>query len=221
MDVAKGIHQFKGISNCYIEYNNDIFLVDTGFPGNTSKIINYLEDELKGRPEDIKTIVMTHHHFDHTGSLEKLKKLTGAKVAVHSADAGYISEDKKDKTSAFMVPLVKLIKFIYRLHPVKADILLEDGDSIGKYRVVHTPGHTPGSICLYNPQSRVVFVGDNLQYAEGKIKGPGSRLIPEPIQYKESMEKLAKLDIDVILTGHGMPATSQANQLLDEYIKTI
>jgi hydroxyacylglutathione hydrolase len=221
MEVVNGIYNFRGISNCYMVSNNEIFLVDTGMPGKSNEIVDYLKNNLKAKPQDIETIVITHHHFDHTGSLDKLKKLTNAKVAVHSADAEYLSGEKNQAGSVLMVPLVKLMNLIYRIQPVKADILLKEGDQIGDYRVIHTPGHTPGSICLYNPKNKVIFVGDNLQYSKGKIKSPSSRLIPEPELYKESMKKLGDLDIEVILTGHGPPVKSDANKKLKEFITNL
>ena len=119
-----------------------------------------------------------------------------------------------------MVLLVKLMKLIYRIEPITPDIILSDGDLIGDYEVIHTPGHTPGSICLYNPNNKVIFVGDNLNYSKGKIKGPGSRLIPDPEKYKESMRKLGDLNIEVILTGHGPPVISDANKKLGEFLKS-
>jgi hydroxyacylglutathione hydrolase len=221
MEVVKGIYQFSGVSNCYLVFNKEIFLVDTGMPGRSNEIIKFLTNDIKRSPEDVKTIVITHHHFDHTGSLDKLKSITGAKIAVHSADADYLSEEKSQPGSAFMIPLVILMKFIYRLKPVKADIILKNGDIIGDYEVIHTPGHTPGSICLYNPNNKVIFVGDNLNYSKGKIMGPSSRLLPEPEQYKKSMKKLGDLDIEVILPGHGPAVTSDANKKLKEFIDQI
>ena len=161
MEVTKCIHQFSGVSNSYIVSNKEILLVYTGMPGKSGEIIDYIKNELNRDPHDIKTIVVTHHHFDHTGSLDKLKEISGAKVAIHSADADYISGEKTQHGSLFMIPVDTFMKIIYRSRPVKADILLEDGDKIGDYQVIHTPGHTSGSICLYNPNNKVLFVGDN------------------------------------------------------------
>ncbi len=126
MEVIAGIHQIKGVANCYLVVDDDIMLIDTGLPGSSSKIINYIKN-LKRKPQDIKTIVITHHHFDHTGSLDKLKKISGAQVAAHTADAPYISENKKPVEMGFMRYIVNLFKFIYRTKPVKVDILLEEG----------------------------------------------------------------------------------------------
>lgn len=216
MEVSKGIYGFRGVSNCYLVFNREIFLVDTGMPGKSNEVLRFLVNNLKHDPEDIKTIVITHHHYDHIGSLDKLKKISKARVAVHSADADYLSGVKSQTGSAFMKPLVSLMKLLYRTRPVKPDIILEDGDRIGDYRVIHTPGHTPGSICLYNHDNGVIFVGDNLKYSKGKIEKPG--IMHEPKKYRESMKKLENLDIEVILTGHGPPVTSDVNEKLREFL---
>jgi glyoxylase-like metal-dependent hydrolase (beta-lactamase superfamily II) len=222
MEVFPGIHEIKTrASNCYLVVGDDVMLIDTGMPGNSSKIIDYLQNTLKRNPQDIKTIIITHHHFDHVGSLDKIKKITGAKVAIHLADANYVSGNENQTGPVFMIAMVNLMKFIYRTEAVEADILLEDGDQIGDYQVIHTPGHTPGSICLYNPQNKVIFVGDNLRYSKGKINGPSPRLLPEPEEFKESIKKLSCLDIDVILSGHSPPVTFDAALKLEEYLKNL
>lgn len=220
MEVIPGIHEIRSrISNCYLVVDHDIMLIDTGMPGNSSKITDYIEKTLKRSLQDIKTIVITHNHFDHVGSLSKMKDITRAKVAIHPADADYIRGKEPFAGPAFINAIMRLIQIIYRTKPVEPDILLKDGDLIGEYRVIHTPGHSPGSICLYNPQNKVIFVGDNLQYKEGKLQSPGERLLPEPEKYEESMKKLAELDIEVILTGHTAPVTSGGGLLLGEFVK--
>jgi len=218
MEIIPGIHLIRGrVSNCYIVVNEDIMLIDTGMPGNSSKIIKYVKS-LNRSPNDIKTIVITHNHFDHVGSLSKMKEITGAKIAVHPADADYIRGKGQHVGSTFINAIIKLIGVIYRVKPVEPEILLQDGDLIGEYRVIHTPGHSPGSICLYNPKNKAIFVGDNLQYREGKLHSPGEQLIPEPEKYKESMKKLLELDIEIILTGHTKAVTSGGSELLREFV---
>ena len=220
MEISDGIYQFKGISNFYLVLGSEVILVDTGMPGRTKELDKHLK-KLDMTPSEIETIVITHHHQDHTGSLDKMKSLTGAKVAIHKDDAEYVSGEKKQPGPLFMKPFMALIKVIYNVKPVKADILLEDGDDVGNYKVIHTPGHTPGSICLYNPNNKVLFAGDNLRYSDGKLESPNGRLLPDPEKFKESMKKLGDLDIGTILTGHGEPVTIDANKLLDEFIKEL
>lgn len=112
----------------------------------------------------------------------------------------------------------KVFTLIYRSKPVEPDILLHDGDLIGEYQVIHTPGHSRGSICLYNRKNKAIFVDDNLQYNNGKLQSPGEKLIPEPEKYESSMKKLLKYDVEVILTGHTAPVTLNTGELLQEFI---
>jgi hydroxyacylglutathione hydrolase len=221
MEVLPGIHQISGrVVNCHLVTNEEVtMLIDTGLPGNSSKIIKYIEKNLNQRAEDIKTIVITHQHLDHVGSLSKMKDITGAQVAIHPADADYIRGKTSHAGPALSNFMVKMIQFIYRTKPVEPDILLEDGDQIGGYQVIHIPGHTPGSICLYNKKNKAIFVGDNLQYKKGKLYSPGERLLPEPKKYQESMKKLLNYDIKVIFTGHTAPVTSDAGELLKDFIE--
>lgn len=220
MEVVKGIQMFSGVSNCYLEYNGDMFLVDTGMPGKSGEITDFIQKVNKNQNE-LKYIVITHNHIDHIGSLDKVKEKTGARVAIHTEDAEELANGKNQGGSAAAGVLVKIMKFIYRMKQVKPDVLLEDGDTIAGYKVIHTPGHTPGSICLYNPDNKVLFVGDNLKLSKGKLESPGSRLLPEPDKYKKSMKKIAELDMEVILTGHGQPVTKMAKQKLIEFVNTL
>ncbi|MGF7117673.1 MBL fold metallo-hydrolase [Methanobacterium oryzae] len=220
MEVVPKIHQFGGMSNCYLVEDEEMMLIDTGNPVNTKKILNYMKNTLNRNPEDIKTIVITHHHFDHIGSLGKLKKVTGAKLAAHKDDANYIAGKEKPEEPFISKIFINLLKIIYRSKTVEVDILLEENDKIGSYKIIHTPGHTPGSICLYNENDRIIFVGDNLTDKGDKIGGPPSIFTLNMEQANESIKKLENLDIDVIFTGHGK-IISEAKEKLKEYIKML
>lgn len=221
MEIIPGIHQLRGrMVNCYLTVSDDeLILIDTGLPGNSSKITKYVEKTLKRSSQDIKTIVITHNHFDHVGSLSRIKEITGAEVAIHPADADYIRGKEKHIGGAFMNGLIKLLKIIYRSKPVEPEILLNDGDLIGDYQVIHMPGHSPGSICLYNPENKAIFVGDNLKYAKGKLQSPGEKLILEIDKYEKSIKRLLKYDIEVILTGHTKPVLSGGGELLKKFLE--
>jgi hydroxyacylglutathione hydrolase len=223
MEIIRNIHILPGrMVNCYLISNEDgIILIDTGLPGNSSKIINYIKQNLNRSPSELGTIVITHNHFDHVGSLSKMKEITGAKVAIHPDDADYIRGKEKHVGSKFMNALIKMYQIIYRTKPVNPEILLNNDDMVDGYQVIHTPGHTPGSICLYNPENKVIFVGDNLQYKDGKLQSPGNRLILDPEKYKDSMKKLLNYDIEVILTGHTPPVTSNSHKLLEDFVLQI
>ena len=93
MEIRPGIHQVDGVTgNSYIIDRENLVVIDTGMPGSGRKILGYITDTLHRQPEEISIIVLTHFHMDHTGGIAVLKKAAPhAKVAVHEADAGYVS----------------------------------------------------------------------------------------------------------------------------------
>ena len=162
-------------------------------PKNSAKIVKYIQDILKRKPSDIKTIVLTHFHIDHVGGASDLKKLSGAKVAIHEADADYVSGKKTQPVpSGAKGMIVKvLIPLFFGSRPVEPDIHLKDCDTIAGLTTIHTPGHTPGSICLFDPASKILFVGDFLRFNGSKIEiGP---LPLAQVRYKNQSIKSPQL----------------------------
>ena len=194
-------------------------LIDTGMPKNSAKIVNYIQDILKRKPSDIKTIVLTHFHIDHVGDAFDLKKLSGAKVAIHKKDADYVAGRKTPPVpSGVKGMIVKvLMPLLFRSTPVEPDIRLNDGDTIAGLTTIHTPGHTPGSICLFDPASKILFVGDLLRFNGSKIEiGP---LPLDTGEVQQSINKIAALDFDIMLSGHGIPLRPDASVKVREFAK--
>jgi glyoxylase-like metal-dependent hydrolase (beta-lactamase superfamily II) len=123
---------------------------------------------------DIQTIINTHGHVDHIMGNAEMKEKTSASIAIHVDEAEYLS-----KIGRFWLDM-----FNARKSP-PADILLQDGDvvSVGRFdwKVLHTPGHTPGGICLYNVEYGYCLTGDTLFVGSvGRIDGPkasGSQML--------------------------------------------
>jgi len=139
--------------NCYIlgdEDTREAVVIDPGGDENEIlEVLNYNKFQLK-------LIIDTHGHFDHVDANQPLKEATGAKIAIHELDAPALSRPSQEA----------LFFTGNRLRTSEADILLKEGDflSFGKYRlqVLHTPGHTPGSISLVLENHTYVYVGDLL-----------------------------------------------------------
>ena len=205
MQVAEGVHQIDGVrvSNAYlVSVEDGLLLVDTGIPGNAKRILAFIE-RLGRRPDELRTIVLTHWHIDHVGSVAELKRLTGAQVAIHELDAPVLAgRERPAKGRRVMAVITRL----FRLRPVIADLLLRDGDRIGGLEVVHVPGHTAGSIVLRRDDG-AVFSGDALLGdRHGGIRLPDPGLSLDPAQAQASGEKIRALDFRLLLPGHGRPA---------------
>ncbi|ABS54907.1 beta-lactamase domain protein [Methanoregula boonei 6A8] len=220
MEIVPGIHQIDGVNgNCFIIVRDELTLIDTGMPKNSTKIITYIQDVLKRKPTDIKTIVLTHFHIDHVGGASELKKLSGAKVAIHKKDADYVSGRKTPPVPRGVKGMIVkvLIPLFFGSRPVEPDIYLNDGDTIAGLTTLHTPGHTPGSICLFDPVSKILFAGDLLRFDGTNIKmGP---LNLDQGEEQKSINKIAAIDFDIMLSGHGIPLRPEASVKIREFAK--
>ena len=174
---------FNYDSNCYLI--NDNVLVDTGAGQNKEYLFSKLREN-GVEPENIEMIVNTHCHFDHIGGNHFVPN---AKIAVHKLDA--ISIRNKDT-------LGTSLSAFDEADNSRVDVELEDGDKIGDFEVIHTPGHTSGGICLWD--------GENLISGDTIFAGGGVGRMDIGGDYndmKSSVEKLTKLDVVNIYPGHG------------------
>ena len=214
VEIVPGIHWIEGINcNVYIIVDKELTLIDTGLPRKAKKILSYITGELQRKPSDLKRIIITHSHLDHTGSLKAVKEATGAKVAAHPEDAEYIAGHKK------MAPpkggiriLFKLMSPFMKVEPVEVDQTIIEGDVVAGLKVIHVPGHTPGSIALLDEKKKVLFSGDTIRFRDGKVEGPPVKFTPDPKIAALSIERLKTLDFDIMLSGHGQPLRPEAGQ---------
>jgi hydroxyacylglutathione hydrolase len=221
LEITEGIHlipRVRGANAYLVKRDDSITVVDTGLPGNAGKIIDYVQS-IGRHPSDIKTIVLTHSDMDHAGSVARLKEETNAKVAIHEADAPRLSGEKGPKAVKGMLGLLlRTTAVVMRFNRVKADVLLKDSDLIDGLTVIHTPGHTDGSICLYLP-GRVLFVGDTLLTDdEHMLSLPRRSMSTDLDQAKESIKKISELKYSVLLPGHGPPIERNASTVAKEFV---
>lgn len=181
-------------SNCYIlgsEKTHGGIVIDPGADANE------ILGRIKALGLDIKWILLTHGHPDHTAALKSVKEVTGGQVAIHSADAKVLG----DRVMAMLLGLGFS-------SPPKPDRLLSDGDVIRAgdvgLAVIHTPGHTPGSICLLG--DGVVFSGDTLfNLGIGRSDLPGGN--GEELIRSIKTGLLVLGDDTMVYPGHGPPTT--------------
>lgn len=222
MEILSDVHWIEGVTaNTYLILGDQTTLIDTGTPGKQENILNYLQNVLKGKLEDIKTIVLTHHHMDHTGSLYELKKITNADVAAYKDDVDIISGEKPSSDPIYMRFVSRLMATFTSYKFIKPDIGLQENDMVDNYRVIHTPGHTPGSIALYNSDNGVIFVGDTLTYNGNKVGGPPSFLINDREALKKSVKKISDFNPRIMLSGHGKPLIEDTSEMIKDFYNTL
>jgi hydroxyacylglutathione hydrolase len=162
----------SGIVSAFLVYNHDaVILVDTGHNGATQNFIDAI-GEIQKRPEDVNLIVLTHTHFDHAGGAKKIKALTGAPLVVHVSEAEFLRKGRTPFPAGtrwkgkLLIVLSKVFARRLATYPaVEPDLLVEDALSLHDYgipgRIVHTPGHTCGSMSVLL-ESGEAIVGDNV-----------------------------------------------------------
>ncbi|MDA4129715.1 MAG: MBL fold metallo-hydrolase [Thaumarchaeota archaeon] len=226
VEITPGVHQIDGVSaNSYLilEGDGSLTLVDTGTSAGGKKILDYMKNTLSKQPSDLKTIVITHAHIDHIRGALSLKKATGAKVAIHEQDAEFLARRKKLSTPRGGTGvLFRFFSIFFRALAMEPDIRLKEGDQIGaSLKVVTTPGHTPGSLSLYDNQRKLVFVGDSIITRGGKLQGPPKQFTEDWSQAMSSIEKISSLDFVILLSGHGDPVKSGGTQKVREFSASI
>jgi glyoxylase-like metal-dependent hydrolase (beta-lactamase superfamily II) len=215
MEIIPGIHRIGSIrgANAYLVIGKDEMLViDTGMPGNAKRIAAYVEG-LGKNVSNIKFIILTHADIDHIGSAAELKRMTGARLAIHADDAPILRGKQSFKTIRGPLGVIfKLAMRLIRYHPAEPDIILGADSEIEGFRIIHVPGHTNGSICIYKP-GKVIFVGDALKSdSSGNPKPPSRMASLDEAKARASLTTIATLDFDTLLTGHGAPVVSNASQ---------
>lgn len=211
----------KGRSNCYLLAGDDLTLVDTGMPGDEKHILAGIK-EIGRSPGELRHILITHAHMDHMGSVAALQKVSGARIVASAREVEYIEGHKKTWTMGregvggklFKAMLFLLENFFVRYDPAPVDIKCAGGeflDCFGGIRVIDSPGHSPGSLSYYLPSGKILFTGDALSGV------PQLKLPPRPgcADYGEALKtvsKLAELDFEICLFGHGEPLMNKASQ---------
>jgi len=220
MKITDGIYQVEG-TNCHVylvEENERLILIDTGFSRSDKKIVTYIES-LGRKPTDVSTIIVTHFHVDHVGSLKKMKELTNAKVAVGEFDADIVAGKKappKHKNLMF-----RAFSSVIKAAPVEPDIVLKDGDKVEGLTVVLTAGHSEGSISLLDTQRTVMFVGDALRFVNGKLTESPEQFNLDNVKARESIGKISTFNFDIMLGGHGDPLIGDASQKVKDFYATL
>lgn len=182
-------------------------LVDTGLPGQYDPIVTAL-GEAGLHVADLKRIILTHQDIDHVGSLHDLVQTSGARVLAHAVEAPFIDGTRLPRfaTPEVLAQRPELRPVVERFLPTPVDEQLQDGmrlDLAGGVRVVFSPGHTPGHICLYHERSRTLIAGDALTAGAGQLMGPNAGATPDMPLAQQSIRKLAELDVQTIVCYHG------------------
>lgn len=232
MLLTSHVYQFSRLrgmgiwgANIFVLVDRGLTLVDTGFKGRPVHILKEIT-RLGYSPADIASIIITHHHADHTGSLAALKEITNAIVFAHRADAPYIDGRLPQPGPArpeWLGDTLAPLRNLWSTMPVVVDVEVSDGDELpilGGIRLLHTPGHTPGSISLFIPNEGLVIVGDVLSNTYG-LSLPSRAFTVDMVKEINSIKRVADLEFNMVCFGHGLPLTRKARPAIINFAKMI
>ena len=193
------VHKVSGAAfdgNVYLVLDEKPILVDAGMmAGPTLKNIKKFID-----PAKIELIVLTHCHHDHSGAAPALKEVTGARLMLSEKEVGCIGDELASVAYLFgqQAPEYKVDETL------KEGMVLDTGE--WKLEVMETPGHSTGSLCLYERTEKVLFSGDTV-FPDGNI-GRTDMFGGSTDELVRSIQRLTELDVKVMYPGH-MDITSQ------------
>lgn len=206
-------------------------LVDTGMPGQLGAIKEAV-DKAGCKFEDIHNIILTHQDIDHIGGLPEILEALGNQVEVwaHDDDVGYIQGEKPliKLNRERMAPMFEKLPEPARSqamsildNPPKAhvDHILHGGEELpfhGGIQVIHTPGHTPGHLCLYVKSEKLLIAADELRVVDGELVGPAEGATPDMPTAKRSLSKLPPYEVEKVICYHGGFYTDKVQQRLVE-----
>jgi glyoxylase-like metal-dependent hydrolase (beta-lactamase superfamily II) len=200
-------------SNIYIIHGKIPTIIDSGtglYHQNILKKINEIIDI-----NSIKQIIITHEHYDHCGGVKKIYEETQVKPNILAHEKASNKIEKGESLFAQMLG-GKMPKIPVDLK-LKNDMNIQIGDNF--YQILYTPGHSPGSICLYDKKTKSLFSGDTIfSYGSfGRYDFPGGNYN----LLKNSIEQLALLNIENLYPGHELFIEKKGNKHINMTLKNI
>lgn len=208
-----------GFVNCYLIRGAELTLVDTGIPGSETAILQAL-GELGQQPGELKHIIVTHLHMDHSGGLAALKRATGAAAYMHPADAAAVRIGQAGRPVAPRPGAPpQTIEMVNRfrdnppqIEPTAIEYEITETDTLPFLpgaRIVHLPGHAAGQIGLLLPDDGgILIAADAARHTEGLEYPP----IFEDIELGiASLQKASRLEFAIAAFGHGTPLPQDAS----------
>lgn len=206
-------------------------LVDAGFPGQGQYIREAVE-KAGVAFNKLNKVIITHQDIDHIGALPEMLTISENKIEViaHEIEKPHIQGDKpllkadpeRLKKLEGSIPEEQLnrMKELFKNSPkAKVDTTVEDGEELpycGGIKVIWTPGHTTGHICLYLKQSKTLITGDAIVLADGQLFGPRPQMTANMDEATKSLKKLVQYDIETVVCYHGGIFNHNANQRIAE-----
>jgi glyoxylase-like metal-dependent hydrolase (beta-lactamase superfamily II) len=199
-DPTPGVHPIRlGRVMAHLVLEPELSLIDCGYRGSAPRIAVSVAEQGRSM-SDLARVVCTHGHPDHAGSARELA-VAGVPILIHPADATSLRTSWRDA-----VRRPSRGRIFAAMTPEPPDVVpIQDGQvlpMLGGLEVIHTPGHTPGSVCFYGARDRVLFVGDTLQRRWGRVSYASRLYSDDAAAARKAVKRLAVLDVETIVFSH-------------------
>ncbi len=199
------------------QHREGLAVIDPGYTGSFRAVLRFVEEQALGT---IDWVILTHHHIDHAGTSLALCEATGARLAVHEADAPYLQSRRPRERMTLWGLADRLPSGLARFVVTcagPASRLLEDGETIAGLAVVHGAGHTPGSIGLYSESESALFLGDILNNERG-IRTPPWNVNHSHKRALQAPQRFETLSYERAYFGHGPAIMTGADELVRTFL---
>jgi glyoxylase-like metal-dependent hydrolase (beta-lactamase superfamily II) len=220
--IAEGVYQVsRGVNSFIVDGDQGVTLIDTGMPRRQGAIVEGLSD-IGRSAKDIRTILITHAHFDHVGGADVLQGASGAMVLSSHEEASAIQGDRKPQPALIFdrVPFGATIAgWFPKARPVLVDQTVAEGhdsDLPEEFRAIDSPGHTTGHLSyLLDRSGGIMFVGDAAVASHGDISRGWANRKTEAID--GSITHLSEFAFEIAVFGHSGPITSAASSAFTRF----
>jgi hydroxyacylglutathione hydrolase len=190
-------------------YLTEDVLIDAGRTWDRRRVFA----EIEGR--ELSMVALTHAHPDHQGVAKDVCEARGIPLACHADDVDAMEGRRPMQDAHRSHPVNRVIKALWQGPPYEVGRVLNEGDEVAGFRVVHAPGHARGEVIFFRESDRVAICGDvirNMSYATYRpmIAEPPEIFTYDPAENRRSIRKLAELNPALILPGHGPAVTDIA-----------
>jgi hydroxyacylglutathione hydrolase len=194
-------------ANCYLVKTGagGYVLIDTGYSTKRAEVEQGLE-QAGCQPGNLKLIILTHGHGDHTGNCVYLREKYGAPIAIHRGDSEMV--ESGIKAGLIDRIMLDILSFVFRMGKparFRPDLYVEDGQDLSAYgfdaKVVHLPGHSKGSIGILTAGGDL-FCGDLITNKDKPVK---HSIVDDPAEFNASLARLKTLPAKTVYPGHGKP----------------
>lgn len=229
-EILPGFYTFTGLMVGRVYMNDDpdgITIIDTGLDLAANRIISQLSAAGR-KPTDVKRILITHAHPDHIGGLPKLKEATGAEVICAAGERPVVEgkipipTPSRERQSGIW-RMISLPSQTAKGTPVDRELIGGDvlPEVMGGLHVLSTPGHAPDHIAFWQPDRKLLIIGDVMMRMFGRLRLPFAAATVDMEEDKRSIKKLAEYDAEVICFGHGEPIMPNAAEVIRAFARKV